>query len=312
MFRSLIEKHGFKKQPRFIMKKPKNLKCKPTYQTNRINSKRKSNFTEVKSVLKEYLIDNKRPRRSEQISFIANPDTPSTGSVNELPEKQDTCHKSERLIEPNNENQIFEAENENFITQTSKLSNSVQGWNLVRRNSPLQLNKNTENMQNAAEIPDQNASDNRHHQVIHSIEMLEKAVKIAAERNGISLNKTKLISPTGTSFDEYTINHDVNQDYCYERSPSIPNKQKSTAENEESTNFEKNNISASNTLICEEDQLLKELDALQKNFPTTLRQKNEGEAEKESNSRLKLSTIKELESLETKQLSDAISNFQSK
>ena len=167
-------------------------------------------------------------------------------------------------------------------------------------------------MQNAAEMPDQNASDNRHHQVIHSIEMLEKAVKIAAERNGISLNKTKLISPTGTSFDEYTIHHDVNQDYCYERSPSIPNKQKSTAENEESTNFEKNNISASNTLICEEDQLLKELDALQKNFPTTLRQKNEGETEKESNSRLKLSTIKELESLETKQLSDAISNFHSK
>jgi hypothetical protein len=137
-------------------------------------------------------------------------------------------------------------------------------------------------------IAQTSTTDCRHQQVVFSIEMLEKAVKEAAERNGISVQNTY-------------------QQFVRKNTPTKYRLSKSPSNCEITPDHKSNMISASKNLICEEEQLMKELDALQQNFPSNLKYGSEYDEEvNEPLNHLGLSIINEIDSCDTKQLSETI------
>lgn len=120
--------------------------------------------------------------------------------------------------------------------------------------------------------------------------MLENAVKLAAQKNGFKApgNSSKL-----------------NRNTCF-NTCKVDTSPMNTSQYQ---------LSASNTLIVEEEALMKELDALQQHFPVKLKEDSDiGEylSPSEHQNKLKLSTIKEIESQESKINADSATHAKGK
>ena len=108
------------------------------------------------------------------------------------------------------------------------------------------------NLKKSLQEPRNDIDDNRHQKVVFSIEMLEQAVKRAAQKNfstiqesGRSIFSDKEQIPSGSGYNSSQQSYTVSA----------------------TSSYHQNN----DNLICEDESLMRELDTLQQNFPSALK-----------------------------------------